>query len=127
VSTPMVSLGALKNKASLGVIITASHNPPSYNGYKLKGNYGGPLLPEKIQEIEDIIPDTVSSDYDKIDLSSEEKKGNLVYTDLETMYLKHVEENFDLAAIKNSGLKLAYDSMYGAGQRIMKRLFPDIV
>ena len=52
-STPMVSLGALKLKASLGVVITASHNPPSYNGYKLKGHYGGPLIPEKIQEIED--------------------------------------------------------------------------
>jgi phosphomannomutase len=43
------------------------------------------------------------------------------------MYYKHVEEHFDIAAIKNSGLNLAYDSMYGAGQRIMKRLFPDII
>lgn len=127
VSTPMISLGALKHNASLGVIITASHNPPSYNGYKLKGNYGGPLLPEKIQEIEDIIPDECSINYSKVDLAAEEKKGNLVYSDLETMYLKHVEEHFDLDAIKRSGLKLAYDSMYGAGQRIMKRIFPDIV
>ena len=38
VSTPMISLGALKLKTSLGIIITASHNPPSYNCYKLKGN-----------------------------------------------------------------------------------------
>jgi phosphomannomutase len=127
VSTPMISLGALKHGASLGVIITASHNPPSYNGYKLKGSYGGPLLPEKIQEIEDIIPEKTKASYEHIDLEAEEKKGNLVYTDLETTYLRHVEEHFDLAAIRNSGLKLAYDSMYGAGQRIMKRIFPDIV
>jgi len=39
VSTPMVSLGTLAQKSSLGIVITASHNPPSYNGYKLKGLY----------------------------------------------------------------------------------------
>ena len=52
VSTPMVSLGAISYKADLGVVLTASHNPPEYNGFKLKGAYGGPLLPDKIEEIE---------------------------------------------------------------------------
>src|SRR5688572_6366764 len=46
VSTPMVSLGTLRQKADLGIVLTASHNPPEYNGYKLKGSFGGPLLPE---------------------------------------------------------------------------------
>lgn len=126
-STPMVSLGALKLKASLGVVITASHNPPSYNGYKLKGHYGGPLVPEKIQEIEDIIPEKCTVNLDSVDLEDAKKKGMLEIAPLEDMYLKHVEENFDIAAIKKSGMKLAYDSMFGAGQRIMKRLFPEIV
>src|ERR1017187_4082545 len=57
VSTPMISLGTVKYKANLGIIITASHNPPSYNGFKLKGYYGGPLLPEQVSEIENLIPD----------------------------------------------------------------------
>lgn len=127
VSTPMVSLGALKLKASLGVIITASHNPPSYNGYKLKGHYGGPLVPEKIQEIEDAIPDQSSVDLDSIDIKIEQINGTIEIAHLEDMYVKHVEQNFDLKAIKSSGMKLAYDSMYGAGQRVLKRLFPDIV
>jgi len=127
VSTPMVSLGALKLGASLGVIITASHNPPSYNGYKLKGHYGGPLVPEKIQEIEDIIPEKSAVNLDSIDLKEAQKNGQVEIAHLEDMYLERVEKHFDIAAIKNSGLKLAYDSMYGAGQRIMKRLFPDIV
>jgi phosphomannomutase len=127
VSTPMVSLGALKLNASLGVIITASHNPHTYNGYKLKGGYGGPLVPEKIQEVEDMIADKCYVNLDDIDLKEEQRKGNVEIAHLEDMYLKHVEEHFDLNAIKNSNLKLAYDSMYGAGQRIMKRLFPDIL
>ena len=127
VSTPMISLGALRLNTSLGIIITASHNPPSYNGYKLKGHYGGPLVPEKIQEIEDIIPDKANPNYDAIDLKEAEEKGMLVYTNLEDMYLKHVEDSFDLKAIKSSGMKLAYDSMFGAGKRVMKRLFPEII
>ena len=55
VSTPMVSLGNVKLSASLGVVITASHNPPSYNGFKLKGHFGGPLLPKEVQEVEHLI------------------------------------------------------------------------
>ena len=58
VSTPMVSLGTLRQKADLGIVITASHNPPEYNGYKLKGSFGGPLLPEDISDIEMLIPET---------------------------------------------------------------------
>jgi len=127
VSTPMVSLGTVTYKADLGVIITASHNPPSYNGYKLKANYGGPLTPDKVQEVEDIIPEKSKTDLDKVDLKDAEAKGLLVYKNLEDLYVQQVEKSFDIAAIKNSGIRFAYDSMYGAGKRVMMRLFPEIV
>ncbi len=127
VSTPMVSLATLNNKASLGIIITASHNPPEYNGYKLKGYYGGPLLPDKINEIEQLIPDTLKDDYQSISLENAEQQGLLEYQNFEDIYYHHVVKHFDLKAIEKSGLKFAYDSMYGAGQNIMYRLFPYIV
>lgn len=126
ISTPMISLGAVNYKTSLGVIITASHNPPSYNGYKIKAHYGGPLGPELVQEIEDIIPPDTIYDLDVISLKDAESKGLLQYVNLEDDYIKHVEKNFDLDAIRNSNLNLAYDSMYGAGQHVMSRLFPNI-
>lgn len=126
VSTPMVSLGTLKHKAHLGIIITASHNPPDYNGFKLKGAYGGPLLPASIEEIENLIQPTPQTDIDNISLEELEQKGLLVYTDLEKMYCDHVESNFDMKAIQNSGLKFAYDAMYGAGQNVIQRLFPAV-
>lgn len=120
VSTPMVSLAAVKLGCSLGVVITASHNPPSYNGFKLKSHHGGPLSPEKVQEIEDIIPDE-----NTIDLSGISMDSTLVEViDLETMYVDHARANFDLKAIEDSGLNLAYDAMYGAGQNALKRLLP---
>ncbi len=122
VSTPMVSLGAVKLGASIGVVITASHNPPSYNGFKLKSHHGGPLSPSKVQEIEDIIPNEHGLNLKAISLDS-----NLVeIVDLETMYVEHARANFDLDAIEKSGLKLAYDAMYGAGQRALKLLLPNI-
>lgn len=126
VSTPMISLGTMRHKANVGIIITASHNPPAYNGYKLKGSYGGPLLPEKVQEIEDLIQDkpTLNIEVDSINDLLKSKKVEL--TDLEDMYCQHVEANFDLEAIRNSNLNLAYDAMYGAGQNVMRRLMPDI-
>jgi phosphomannomutase len=126
VSTPMVSLGAVKYKTTLGVIITASHNPPSYNGYKIKGSYGGPLAPENIQEIEDAIPSSAKTDWHNVSLTDAENSGGLVYVKLEDDYIAHVEKNFDLNAIRNSGLRFAYDAMYGAGQRVIERLFPNI-
>ena len=125
VSTPMVSLGAAQLKASLGVILTASHNPPSYNGYKLKGHYGGPLIPEHVQEIEDIIPAVHGVKLSSIDLKKAQTDGLVSIVDLEGMYVKHVEKNFDLQAIRKSGLKLGYDAMYGAGQNVIPRILPE--
>ncbi len=125
VSTPMVSLGVVQNGADLGVVITASHNPPTYNGYKLKSNYGGPSLQHHINEVELLIPDECTTA-----LSSMEtlKAAGLVKTvDLEGAYVAHVRKNFDIDAINASGLKIAYDAMYGAGQRCMMQLLTNTV
>jgi phosphomannomutase len=126
VSTPMISLAAKKLNCGIGIILTASHNPPSYNGFKLKAFFGGPLQPELVQEIEDIIPDVNQIDFKSVSLEDALKSGQLEYVDLETMYVDHVKANFDLDAIKNSGMNLVFDAMYGAGQNAMKRILPDI-
>lgn len=126
VSTPMISLAAVQLSCGLGVIITASHNPPGYNGYKLKAHFGGPLQPEKVQEIEDIIPEAVPFDYAAISLDSYIQSGKLEIVDFETRYVQHIEANFDLEAIRKSGLNLVYDAMYGAGQNVIRRILPDV-
>ncbi len=124
VSTPMVSLGVVNEKASLGVVITASHNPPTYNGYKLKGDFGGPLLPNDITAVENKIPDANSVDYNAISMDDLVAEGKVVYVDLEDMYCKHAEESFDLDAINNSDMNFAYDAMFGSGMNAVKRLLP---
>ena len=126
VSTPMVSLGVVKLKASLGIVITASHNPPSYNGYKLKASYGGPMIPSDIAEVESFMPD-VCSIQNLPSLKELVDKKLLVEADLETMYLRHARKNFDLKLIKNGAGKIAYDAMYGAGQNAVRKLLPKCV
>lgn len=124
VSTPMISLGTVRHKASAGIIITASHNPPAYNGYKIKASYGGPATPDDIEKVESTIPDTL--DLQLKSVADYLKDGLVEFTNLEDMYVAHVENNFDLEAIRTCGLSWAYDAMYGAGQNVMRRILPDI-
>ncbi|HEY1032836.1 MAG TPA: phosphoglucomutase/phosphomannomutase family protein [Flavipsychrobacter sp.] len=122
VSTPMISFGVLQVGAQQGVIITASHNPPTYNGYKLKGAHGGPSSPNDIAAVEALIPDTVEIPNEG--LKHWQAQGLLEYINLEDMYVSYLQEKFDIEALNKSPFKLAYDAMYGAGQNVMRRLFP---
>jgi phosphomannomutase len=125
VSTPMISLAAHQMHCQIGIILTASHNPPSYNGFKLKADFGGPLAPEHVQEVEDLIPDSCPADYTTINLEEAKKNGLLTIVDFETRYIEHARQNFDLDSIRESGLNLVYDAMYGAGQRALPLLLPE--
>lgn len=125
VSTPMVSLGVNMLNAQQGVVITASHNPPSYNGYKLKGPHGGPSSPKDIAAVEALIPETV--EIGDTTLAQWEEKGMLEYIDLEKMYIDYLHTKFDLEKLNNAPYKLAYDAMYGAGQNVIRKTLPAAV
>jgi phosphomannomutase len=125
VSTPMVSYACAKYDAYIGVVLTASHNPPSYNGYKLKAYYGGPLGPEEVQVIEDMIPES-PKDYSALTWEDLIHDPLVTQVDLEKDYLEAVRANFDLDAINKSGLKFAFDAMYGAGQRVVRQILNDV-
>ncbi len=124
VSTPMVSLAVLRHHADIGVVITASHNPPEYNGFKLKSHYGGPTSPSEIAEVESLIPDHPIRV--AVDLDTLASEGLVRYVDLEGEYVSHVRAHFDLGKIQEN-TAIAYDAMYGAGQRAMKKLFPNLL
>ncbi len=123
VSTPMVSLACKKYGADLGVVITASHNPPSYNGYKLKANFGGPASPKVVGEVEDLIADTTPAIPGS--MAELEEKGLVQYVDFEQEYVDHMNAAFDFKSIEDQGLVLAYDAMYGAGQNVVPRVLPN--
>jgi phosphomannomutase len=124
-STPMVSLAVRKLSADLGVVITASHNPPSYNGFKLKSSYGGPSIPDDIAQVESNIPDKAMKDL--VTIEEMTRTGKFVYMNLEDMYYDHVMASFDIPSIRNSAFSIGYDAMYGAGYLIFPRILPKAI
>lgn len=121
-STPMVSLAVVKRQLSAGVVITASHNPPEYSGFKIKGDFGGSALPDTIAKVEALLPEAPGEYPDRYE--EFENSGQIEYFDMEAVYLNHLKTSFDLNLIRNSGLKLGYDAMYGAGQDVFRKVFP---
>ncbi len=126
VSTPMVSLGVVKLKASCGVMITASHNAPEYNGIKLKGNHGGSMLQKDITDIENMISAEYEFDLEMLNWNYLLEQGRIQYINLESIYIKNITDHYNIDKINGSGMKFAFDAMYGSAQNVMKKLFPDI-
>ena len=122
-STPMISYGVLNHQIDLGIVITASHNPALYNGFKLKSEFGGPTSPSDIAKIEVLIPDVC--DYAGKSFKDWFIDGSIQLLPIKEDYIKHIQRNFDLSAIQNNTM-IAYDAMYGAGQEVMKELFPTL-
>jgi len=121
--TPVISYAIVVKKAAGGVIITASHNPHIYNGFKYKPEYGGSASPEVTAELEKRIHAIAGSGKIKrLPLSDGLKQGLIEYYDPEPIYLSHIAKMVDLEHIRKAGLKIAIDSMYGAGAGYFRRL-----
>ena len=118
-STPAVSLYTKAKQLAGGIVITASHNPPIYNGFKVKASYGGPAHPEVITEIETnltlIDPQTV--------IEADKKLIELV--DMKGFYLNYLKSSINLPLIRESRIKIAHNAMYGAGQDLLTSLFDE--
>lgn len=121
VSSPMVSLAAKEMNLAGGVMITASHNPPKYNGFKIKGDFGGSAHPEMVSEIEKLLDENEKffkpKPFDQLT-----NEGLIQLFDLRTFYKNYLIQKFDINKIKQSKLKIIYDSMYGSGQNFLNDL-----
>ncbi|HKK46067.1 MAG TPA: phosphoglucomutase/phosphomannomutase family protein [Balneolaceae bacterium] len=121
--TPSVSWAALEYDA-IGIVITASHNPPSYNGFKIKAPFGGPATPSQIEAVENELDNFDSS----LKVESYEtylKQGRIREINLREQFMNVLKERLDLDAIRDKGIKIAHDSMFGAGQGVIKELLGD--
>lgn len=126
VTTPMVSLGVVKLKAECGIIITASHNSSEYNGFKLRGEHGGPMFEKDLKDVENLISNDIEIDLELLNWNYLLEQGLINYIDLESIYLKDIRDNFNLVEIAESGLKFGFDAMFGSGQNIITKLIPKI-
>jgi phosphomannomutase len=114
--TPVVSYGVLAKKAGGAIIITASHNPGSWNGFKYKDEHGSSASDEITSKIVDFISKSYGSGkISRLPLADARKKGLVVETDLDSVYFAQIARLVDLKKLRNSGRKLVIDSMFGAG------------
>ena len=119
--TPVISYAVLSMKAEAAVNITASHNPPTDNGFKVRDGSGGAIPPEGLAEIEANIPDDLA-DVKRIDLETAVKEGKVVYFDASEKYIKNLNKLVDIQKIKDSNLTVVVDSMWGNGSNWFTRL-----
>ena len=119
--TPVIAYSVVNLKAVGAVNITASHNPPTDNGFKVRDENGGAIAPSGLLKIESLIPDTLESV--KIIPSSEAKtRGLLQIFDPAPAYIEHINQLIDLKPIINSHLKIVVDAMWGNGAGWFTRL-----
>lgn len=112
--TPVIAFAVTNKKAAGAINITASHNPPIDNGFKVRDHNGGAIPPDGLEEIEQRIPDSVD-DVRIMPAVQAEKEGKLVVFDPAPPYLEHIQEMIDLKPIRNAGLKILVDPMWGNG------------
>jgi phosphomannomutase len=112
--TPVISYAVVDKGAAGAINITASHNPPTDNGFKVRNRHGAAIAPEGLKEIESRIPDAVE-DVKRIAFSEAEKEGRIVLFDPKPAYLQQINRLVDLEAIRSAGLTVLIDPMWGNG------------
>jgi alpha-D-glucose phosphate-specific phosphoglucomutase len=126
VPTPALSFAVRTREVGAGVMITASHNPARWNGFKVKPWFGGSAPEEITSAIEHLVPDVIREDRVKhIALGEAESAGAVERFDVRPAYLKAVAELVDLEAIRGAGFRVLVDSMFGAAQGWSARALAD--
>jgi len=122
--TPVISFGTLTQKAGGAIIITASHNPAIWNGFKYKSEFGSSAPPEVEAELEKRISHIISSGkkINKMPLAKALAQGLVEYLDLAPIYFQHVARLINLDELRQAKLKVIVDPMYGAGAGYLRTL-----
>jgi alpha-D-glucose phosphate-specific phosphoglucomutase len=123
-ATPAVSYAIVHHGAAGGVMITASHNPPRYNGLKLKAAYGGSASPAESRRVEAFLQTILSEGRQPQEMPLDEgvRQGLITYFDPYPAYASHIRTLVDMKAIARAGLPIIVDAMYGAGIGFTDRL-----
>lgn len=120
--TPLVMFYVMKHEFPYGMMITASHNPAIYNGIKVFTAGGRDADEIQTRDIEDYIADITPADVASMDYETGVKEGyiNEIYPLNE--YLDNILASVDVDAIRNAGLKVALDPMYGVSETSLKTI-----
>ncbi|MFN2227177.1 MAG: phosphoglucomutase/phosphomannomutase family protein [Anaerolineae bacterium] len=116
--TPAISYGVVEKKAAAGIMITASHNPPRYNGLKLKAAYGGAASPQQARRVEVYLEEAEAQARGPniMDYQRAVDQGLIQRFDPVWAYYEHLGQLIDLDRISSGELRVVADAMYGSGR-----------
>jgi len=122
--TPAVSYAVVEKKAVAGVMITASHNPPRYNGLKLKAPFGGSALPDQARQVEALLErnQREARGPNLMEYEQALDKGFIRRFDPAWSYYQHISSLIDLDRVSNGELRVVSDPMYGSGRGAFRDL-----
>ena len=120
--TPSISFAVKFNRAVAGVMITASHNAPRYNGVKLKGAFGGSALPEQCRRVEVYINDNEerARGPNLMDFAQAKEIGLIQKFNPLPGYFEHLRALIRTDVIADEPQRFVVDSMYGSGRGVIK-------
>jgi phosphomannomutase len=119
--TPVIAFSVVNLKAIGAINITASHNPPTDNGFKVRNEFGGAIDPDGLNMIESLIPDD-PADIKLMPAKEAETNGWIVRFDPAPAYISHLNKLIDLEPIRQAGFKVVVDTMWGNGAGWFPRL-----
>jgi alpha-D-glucose phosphate-specific phosphoglucomutase len=121
--TPVVSCGVLARKTGGAIVITASHNPAKWNGFKFRTEEGTSASTEVTAGIEKGVAHALATgEIKRLPLSEALDRGMVEYLDLAPIYDRQIGKLVDLKRLRRAKLKVIADPMYGAGIGYFKRL-----
>jgi len=119
--TPVIAFSVVNKKACGAVNITASHNPGTDNGFKVRNEFGGAIDPQGLLKIEALIPDAIETVKRKA-YTDAQAAGEIELFDPVTPYEAHINQLIDLQPIRAAGLTVMVDCMWGNGAGYFPRL-----
>ena len=119
--TPVVAFSVRHLNAAAGIVVTASHNPPDYNGYKVYWETGAQIIPPIDNAIQERIEKAPrASDVPRLSLAEGERLGLIQFRkDLETAYLETIGR-LRFSDVDVASLRVAYSAMHGVGHRFVE-------
>jgi len=113
--TQVSSWTVVARKAAGGVVVTASHNPPEFNGLKYKPDYGGSASPEVVAELEKLTARAQGGGVKAMAFAEAQEQGLVEIVDPRPTYIAQIGRMVDLPRLRNAGLRILHEGMHGSG------------
>jgi phosphomannomutase len=120
--TPVIGFAIRNRGAAGGIVITSSHNPALYSGFKVRTAEASAAAPEILAQIEARLPEALSGRVERMALEEAKGKGLVETFDPRPAYRRHLSQLVEIERLREAGLRVVVDPMHGAGAGYLREL-----